>query len=128
MEDTKNILIIEDDIDIRETLEQLLELEGYDVFSAPNGKEGVETLSEMPAPSLILLDLMMPVMNGWEFLQAQKQIHDRQTVPVFILSAYTQTDQIPETIQYVEKPLDFGGLLKLIHQVCHKTPSKLEVQ
>ncbi len=117
MEKTKKILIVEDDIDIRETLEQLLELEGYDVYSASNGKVGMETLSEMPSPDLILLDLLMPVMNGWEFLQAQKQLHEHNSVPVFILSSYSNVEDIPETLLYVEKPLDFSGLLKQIHGV-----------
>src|SRR5215470_10420401 len=61
---SRNILLIEDDEDIRAIIKDALEWDGYHVYTASNGKEGMEILPQMPAPSLILLDLMMPVMNG----------------------------------------------------------------
>lgn len=66
--DCRNVLLIDDDIGIRETMAELLELYGFNVITACNGKEGLEKL-ELAAPCLILLDMMMPVMNGWEFLK-----------------------------------------------------------
>jgi CheY-like chemotaxis protein len=60
----QSILIVEDEKDIRESLKMLLELEGYSVFTAKDGKEGLEILKNLESPCLILLDLLMPVMNG----------------------------------------------------------------
>src|SRR4051812_46327475 len=62
------ILIVEDDVDIRDSLRQLLEDEGFSVLTAGNGREGLERLKSMSQPCLILLDLLMPVMDGREFL------------------------------------------------------------
>ncbi len=60
----KDILVVEDDAGIREALRMILELEGYNIREASNGKEGLEVLKSMPRPCLILLDLMMPIMDG----------------------------------------------------------------
>src|SRR5262249_61527368 len=65
---TKKVLLIEDDEDIRNAMRQVLELEGYVVVPAGNGREGLVALAQHGEPCVILLDLMMPVMNGWEFL------------------------------------------------------------
>lgn len=70
----RSILIIEDEKAIRETFRLALEMEGYQVNEASNGKEGLEALSTMPRPCVILLDLMMPVMNGWAFIRALEEI------------------------------------------------------
>ena len=64
-----SILLVEDEPAIRENLKQLLELEGYPVFTAADGREGLSALKSMPRPCLVLLDLLMPVMNGSSFLR-----------------------------------------------------------
>jgi CheY-like chemotaxis protein len=70
----KRILVVEDNDDIRDLLVQVLDEEGYEVDCAENGKEALEKLAARPSdPSLVLLDLMMPTMNGWEFLEARKK-------------------------------------------------------
>jgi CheY-like chemotaxis protein len=78
---SRNILLIEDESDIRTILKDALEWEGYRVYTASNGREGMEILLGMPAPSLILLDLMMPVMNGWEFANALQTDRATETSP-----------------------------------------------
>ncbi|MEO5970088.1 MAG: response regulator [Bdellovibrionia bacterium] len=69
----KSILVVEDEESIRENFQLLLELEGYSVFTASNGKESLRILKTIEKPCLILLDLLMPVMNGMEFLEAKSQ-------------------------------------------------------
>src|SRR5215471_15511811 len=81
------ILIVEDDYDIREALTQILEEEGYSVRSASNGREALDVAASGSAPSLILLDLMMPVMNGWQFRTEQLNDPRIASVPVLVISA-----------------------------------------
>src|SRR4051812_14163920 len=67
------LLVIEDDTDHREVVRDVLEEEGYQVDTAAHGRAGLARLSSGPPPDLILLDLMMPVMDGWEFMAALKE-------------------------------------------------------
>src|SRR5689334_24744520 len=66
------VLIVEDDEDLREMMAQLLTLEGFQTATVANGREALEYLHEASAPDVILLDLMMPVMDGWEFRRQQQ--------------------------------------------------------
>jgi CheY-like chemotaxis protein len=113
------ILIIEDDADIRESLQQVLELEGYTVYTAGNGKEGLALLQRIERPSLILLDLMMPIMNGWEFLEAQRADAQVADVPVVIVSAANDVSKISRAAEIVKKPVDLDQLLDLIARYAH---------
>ncbi|MBC7545053.1 MAG: response regulator, partial [Candidatus Sericytochromatia bacterium] len=80
------ILIVEDDIDIRETLAEILADEGYSVASAANGLDAISYLQTEAMPCVILLDLMMPVMSGWEFRAKQQQDPTLAGIPVVVLS------------------------------------------
>ncbi len=81
------ILIVEDDEDIREALQGLLELNGFEVLVASNGREAVEYLQGTPRPALILLDMAMPVMDGHRVLTFRKETDGYLEVPVVIISA-----------------------------------------
>ncbi|WP_240359818.1 response regulator [Pyxidicoccus trucidator] len=81
------LLIVEDDADIREALQGYLELQGYEVRAASNGKEALKYLETPPRPSLILLDMALPVMDGHRVLTARKANATLAGVPVIILSA-----------------------------------------
>src|SRR5690242_15178451 len=83
----ETILVVEDDLDIRECYQNLLERAGYHVTLAQNGLEALNQLSR-ERPSLILLDLMMPVMSGPEFLEAMRLDESSWNIPVLIVSAY----------------------------------------
>src|SRR5262245_10967205 len=83
----KSVLIIEDDVSIRATMREALELLGYEAQVAQNGREALEILSKDYRPCLILLDLMMPVMDGWEFRRAQEQDPRLKDIPVIVVSA-----------------------------------------
>src|SRR5262245_56142664 len=83
-----NVLIVEDDADLREMMAQILTMEGFDSATATNGREALEYLSHSSdIPQLILLDLMMPVMDGWEFQRQRRRDPVLADVPVVVLSA-----------------------------------------
>lgn len=110
-----NILIVEDDDAIRETLQALLEQRDYDVTTAANGREALESLAAR-RPNLILLDLMMPVLDGWEFLKRLNNDEDLADIPVLVVSA--ATDRVPRGHQgFFRKPLDLSGLLDRVREI-----------
>lgn len=115
------ILIVEDDLHIRETLQTLLELEGYSVFAACNGQEGLDLLEQIPTPCLILLDLLMPVMNGMEFLEAKNRNDTLGSIPVCIVTGVMES-KIPGTVGYMKKPVSFDALLNFVKQYCGSPP------
>jgi CheY-like chemotaxis protein len=81
------ILIVEDDPDIRESLQHLLELHGYQVLAASHGKEAVDLLARSPRPAVMVLDMSLPVMDGHRVLTARKADATLRAIPVIILSA-----------------------------------------
>jgi CheY-like chemotaxis protein len=81
------ILIVEDDVDIRDALQGLLELHGFEVRAASHGREAIEYLQGTPRPALILLDMAMPVMDGHRLLTFRKESDGFQEIPVVIFSA-----------------------------------------
>lgn len=119
------MLIVEDDDGIRSTLKALLEMEGYEVAVAENGEIGLHMLKTIARPCLILLDVMMPVMNGLEFLDIVKTSplhHMLATIPVVVTSAGTEpSDARPElTHGFLKKPLEIDMLLKTVSRFCSK--------
>jgi CheY-like chemotaxis protein len=113
------ILIVEDDDSAREALSDCLEMEGFRVASARNGKEALDYLHSSPLPKIILLDLYMPVMTGWEFREAQKKDAAIAKIPVVVVTAFGSgmTKQIDADI-IMHKPLDLDRLLSVIRDHC----------
>ncbi len=115
-----SILIVEDESPIRELLAEVLEDEGYPVSSATNGQEALTLLRRSSTlPKLILLDLNMPVMSGWEFRQVQQTDPELERIPVVVISASSTIKQQHSTIQadgYLPKPLDIDRLLNTVEQ------------
>ncbi|MEK6707122.1 MAG: response regulator, partial [Bdellovibrionota bacterium] len=119
----KQILVVEDDRQIRETLRQWLELEGYNVVTASDGKEALDQLAVNENICLILLDLMMPVMNGWEFLEVKDKMDKSnkiKSLPVVIVTAAGDAANVSATSisGIVRKPIDLDLLMQYIKKYC----------
>jgi CheY-like chemotaxis protein len=117
----KKILIIEDDIDIREALTEILADEGFEVRSAAHGADGLEALRSGFVPRLILLDLMMPVMNGWQFSAEQKKEGEFKDIPVVVISADGNLSEKVKDIAAVDclkKPIQLLHLLDIANRYC----------
>ena len=113
------IFIVEDDVDTREMLAKFLELEGFDVQTAVNGKQALEMLSGSLQPSVILLDLMMPVMDGWEFRRQQARDARLSRIPTIIVSAAGRERMAQISADaYLSKPVDMDELLERVNQFC----------
>jgi DNA-binding response OmpR family regulator len=115
-----DVLIVEDDADLREMMAQILTLEGFDAATATNGREALEYLRHSgDTPQLILLDLMMPVMDGWEFQRERRRDPALADVPVVVLSALDEARAAgAATHEFLKKPLDFDRLLKIVKGYC----------
>jgi|SRR5271166_1696737 len=113
------VLIVEDDDSAREALSDCLEMEGFSVAAARNGKEALDYLHGGPAPKVILLDLYMPVMTGWEFREAQKKDATIADIPVVVVTAFGSgmTKKIDANV-IMHKPLDLDRLLTVIREYC----------
>ena len=111
------ILVVEDDDDIREALTQILQLEGYAVREAANGREALDIAKHTPSPSLILLDLMMPIMDGWQFRTEQLKDPDLAQVPVVVISADASVHEKVATFgaaSVLPKPISVDRLLRAV--------------
>jgi CheY-like chemotaxis protein len=115
------VMVVDDDADIRDSIGDILELRGYEVRRAANGREALERLREGPRPCVILLDLMMPVLNGWEFRAAQATDAELAAVPVVIISGDGSADQKAASVgvrEYLRKPLELSAILEVVRRHC----------
>lgn len=116
-----SILVVEDDDDIREAIATFLEAEGYSVVAAGNGEEALEILRSARKFCLVLLDLFMPVKNGWEFRAEQLDDPRIADVPVIVISADQAARQKAATLGAIDcmvKPIDFDELLGTVAAHC----------
>jgi CheY-like chemotaxis protein len=129
-QETKSIMIVEDDYDVRDALVQVLEYEGYRVASAANGQEAIDRLRDGLSPGLILLDLMMPVMDGRQFRARQMEDPSLAAIPVIIISADGRVDQKAAAMgvaAFLKKPIEVDSLLDLIARYCGAAPAPVSV-
>ena len=111
------VLIVEDDPDLRTLLATTLEAEGFGVRAAANGAEALQAVAET-APALVILDLRMPVMDGWEFRRAQRADPKIAKTPVVVLSgADAHRFAELEALAAFEKPVRISELAVRLHQV-----------
>ena len=121
MPEGESILIIEDDDDLRDSLFELISLKGYKVEAVANGREALERLADVPVPCLIILDLMLPVISGWEFRRQQLSDPRLSKIPTVILSGISNLETESRRLQAiacVSKPIDFDLLFKTIDEYC----------
>ena len=118
-EPAAEVLIVEDDDGAREALSDCLAMEGFRVASARNGKEALDYLHNSPLPRVILLDLFMPIMTGWEFREEQKKEAAIADIPVVVVTAFSAgiTRQIDANV-VMHKPLDLDRLVDVIREYC----------
>jgi CheY-like chemotaxis protein len=112
------ILIVDDEAEIRFVISELLSDEGYMVAQAANGREALIYLQRAkPLPCVILLDMMMPLMNGWDFLHARQRDAVVRAIPVVLISAYRALLEAAAPLgvqQALDKPIDLDRLLVLV--------------
>ena len=109
-----SIIIVEDDEPIRTILKEILVMDGYNVYTAENGKVGLEILHQIPGPCLILLDFMMPVMDGKEFMISKRQDDLIAPIPVILVSAFEDRSKDIGAQGFVKKPIDFDCLFRFL--------------
>lgn len=117
----RRILLVEDDVDVREALVQVLHFEGYETATASNGEEALERLASDPTPNVIVLDLMMPVMDGRQFRVAQMRDPAIANIPVIVISAAAYGEETVAGLgiaAYLRKPIEVEELLAAIARHC----------
>jgi CheY-like chemotaxis protein len=116
------VMVVEDDRDVRETIAEILADNEYQTILASNGEEALSTLRAAPAkPCVILLDIMMPVMNGWEFRAQQKSEAALSTIPVVVITAHADASRAAaemEAAGFLRKPLKLESLLASVSRFC----------
>ena len=113
------ILVIDDEQDIREALVTVLTSEGHDAVAAADGREALRLLREGLRPCLILLDLMMPGMNGWEFRIQQRDDPDLAAIPTVVVSAAgMDAIRAVRADAVLPKPIDVDRLLEILGGYC----------
>ena len=122
-----SVLIVEDDRSIRETMKMILELNGYSVYTAGDGREALTILKSI-RPSLILLDLMMPLMNGWQFLNELKKLDQTSSVPVVIVSAAGNAVAASQELgkELLLKPLKLETFLQVVKRYSERDQAHRE--
>lgn len=121
---TNKILLVEDDIDIQDNLRLFLEMENFEVESVTNGKQALELMQKEGRPRLILLDLMMPIMNGYEMLAEMKKINlfKDNPSPIILLSAATDIEETArlQVTKFIRKPIALDKLLLTIKDIYNQ--------
>jgi len=117
--DTHMILVVEDEDESRQVLMQILELEGFKSVGASNGVEAMDYLHSSELPCLIILDLLMPVMNGRQFRAALLEVADLAKIAVVVVSAL-DSSAISDlgVVRAFRKPLDIDALMRIVRENC----------
>ncbi len=113
----KSVLVIDDDDDLREAIGALLDAEGYEVAYAANGAEALELLASQMV-GLVLLDMRMPVMNGWEFAKRFHERHDH-LAPIVVVTAAADAGSCAADIGadgWISKPFELTAFLKTVRK------------
>jgi CheY-like chemotaxis protein len=114
------VLIVEDDVELREMMAQLLALEGFQARAVSNGREALDYLGGGGRPHVILLDLMMPVMDGRGFREEQLKNPAWTAIPVIVISAYNDVDAQARAlaVDHLRKPLRMRPLIEAVRRHC----------
>jgi CheY-like chemotaxis protein len=110
------LLIVEDDLDLRESLALLFSTNSFEVKCAAHGQQALRKMSQGAVPDLVITDLSMPVMDGWQMRQEMLQNENLERVPVIVLSAQDgrRSRDLLQAVEYLRKPADSIALLKMV--------------
>lgn len=123
---TLRVMVVEDDDDSRDVVAMLLTNEGYEVSAFDNGATALEAMRRAP-PDLVLLDLMMPVMDGWELRAAQKLDPALARIPVIVLTADASARaRAIDAVRFLQKPFEPARLLATVRQVLCEVAEERE--
>lgn len=114
---SRSILIVDDDDDTREAIQEVLEIEGYQVLGLSDGRTALRWLEDSPRPDLIILDLMMPGLNGWQFLEITNAKPQFADLPVLVVTADGRVSRDPTSLPcagFLAKPIDLESLLSSV--------------
>lgn len=115
------ILLVEDEDEVREVIETVLRSEGYDVTPVRHGREALDVLRRGLRPCIIILDLMMPVMDGWELWRALGEDPALSSVPLVVISGGSAVDERAAGLSAahtLKKPVDLDDLLDALARLC----------
>jgi CheY-like chemotaxis protein len=117
---TKTVMIVDDDPDIRDAFSSILEIEGYEVVCAEHGQAALDYLSSNDQrPCMIFLDLMMPVMDGWEFRDRQRQLPQHADIPVIVVTAAGRDRGTGiDAARILQKPIGYEQIMEAIQTYC----------
>ena len=116
---THTVLVVEDEEDLREMMREALELNGYRVATAHDGQQAFAEIARIEHLCLVILDLLMPGMNGWDFFDQMRQRAELAAVPVVVHSS--APDRAPAGVNRVlQKPLELTRLLAVVSEYCAK--------
>jgi CheY-like chemotaxis protein len=114
---THTVLVVEDEQELREMMRDALELNGYAVVTAEDGQDALDKLSGTEGLCLVILDLLMPVMNGWEFVERMRQRTELASIPIVVHSSAPGTPPAGVT-RVIQKPILFDRLLTVVREYC----------
>jgi two-component system, chemotaxis family, chemotaxis protein CheY len=112
------LLVVDDDPDGVEAMRFLLESSGFSVDTASNGREALQTMRRGPSPDVVILDLLMPVMNGWEFLDEVRHDDRLASIPVIVVTGSFHTKPSAFDGKVFVKPVDFDALVNHVQHLC----------
>jgi CheY-like chemotaxis protein len=116
-----SVLVVDDDDEIRDAICGVLEAEGFTTMVAENGEIALRKMDKGRRPCVVLLDLMMPVMSGWDFMREVAGKKDLDDLPVVVVSAYTE-QHATGAKRTLKKPLDVKQLLGAVREFCCCSP------
>lgn len=111
------VLVVDDDEAVRIVVETVLRADGHDVATAEDGETALGLLGREPPPTLVLLDLMLPRLSGWDVLQAMAQQPELAGVPVLVITGFDDPGTLPEHCHVLHKPIEADLLRERVREL-----------